>query len=156
MNANLYNTTDYERKRNWTLGENKPNSNPIKPNLQKAKMNINSIITKDYRKKDDFTVRINKPNLVRRRRIAKMNVNAFSQKDYENKTAFRPQKNKPKTNPILSAVGGFPKGQNELKIARRKIRPHLFQQTKKKFWTVSKRTVRIKVMDNLLIYGNFN
>ncbi len=59
MNVNLYNTTDYERKRDWTLGQNKPNSNPIKPNLQKAKMNINSIITKDYRKKDDFTVRIN-------------------------------------------------------------------------------------------------
>ncbi len=37
-------------------------TNPIKPNLQKAKMNINSIITKDYRKKDDFLVRINKPN----------------------------------------------------------------------------------------------
>ncbi len=62
MNANLYNTTDYERKRDWTLSENKPNSNPIKANLRKAKMNINSIITKDYRKKDDFVVRINKPN----------------------------------------------------------------------------------------------
>ncbi len=62
MSENLYNTTDYERKSNWTLGENKPNSNPIKPNLRKAKMNINSIKTKDYRKKDDFVVRINKPN----------------------------------------------------------------------------------------------
>ncbi len=62
MNANLYNTTDYERKRDWTLGENKPNSNPIKPNLQKAKMNVNLTLTKDYRKNDDFTVRINKPN----------------------------------------------------------------------------------------------
>ena len=30
MNVNLYNTTDYENKTNWTLGENKPNSNPIK------------------------------------------------------------------------------------------------------------------------------
>ncbi len=29
MNANLYDTRDYERKCNWTLGENKPNSNPI-------------------------------------------------------------------------------------------------------------------------------
>ena len=57
-----YNTTDYERKRDWTLGESKPNSNPIKPNLRNAQMNINSIITKDYRKKDDFTVRKSKPN----------------------------------------------------------------------------------------------
>ncbi len=62
MNLNPYNTMDYENKSNWTLGENKPNSNPNKPNLRKAKMNINSIITKDYRKKDDFLVRINKPN----------------------------------------------------------------------------------------------
>jgi len=29
MNVNLYNTTDYEYIFNWTLGENKPNSNPI-------------------------------------------------------------------------------------------------------------------------------
>jgi len=29
MNVNPYNTTDYENKSNWTLGENKPNSNPI-------------------------------------------------------------------------------------------------------------------------------
>ncbi len=62
MNVNPYNTTDYENKCNWTLGESKPNSKPIKPNLRKAKMNANSLITKDYRKKDDFVVRINKPN----------------------------------------------------------------------------------------------
>ncbi len=62
MNANLYNTKDYERKRDWTLGQNKPNSNPIKPNLKRAKMNINSLITKGFRKKDGFVVRINKPN----------------------------------------------------------------------------------------------
>ncbi len=63
MNVNPYNTTNYERKHDWTLGENKPNSNPIKHNLQKAKMNVNSFITKDYRKNDTFAVRINKPNL---------------------------------------------------------------------------------------------
>jgi hypothetical protein len=42
--------------------KNKPNSNPIKPNFKKAKMNISLTLTKDYRKKDDFSVRINKPN----------------------------------------------------------------------------------------------
>ncbi|MFZ2147863.1 MAG: hypothetical protein WAV28_11645, partial [Sedimentisphaerales bacterium] len=62
MNVNPYNTRYYENKHNWTLGQNKPNSNPIKATLQKAKMNINSLISKDYRKKDDFLVRINKPN----------------------------------------------------------------------------------------------
>ncbi len=54
----------YENKRDWTLGENKPNSNPNKPNFKRAKMNVNSLITKDYRKYDDFAVRINKPNFV--------------------------------------------------------------------------------------------
>ena len=62
MNVNPYNTTDYENKSNWTLGENEPNTNPIKPNFRKAKMNVSSLITKDYRKKDDFAVRKNKPN----------------------------------------------------------------------------------------------
>ncbi len=66
MNVNLYNRMVYERKRDWTLGENKPNSNPNKPNLRKAQMNVNSITTKDYRKKDDFVVRINKPNFFKR------------------------------------------------------------------------------------------
>ncbi len=53
---------DYENISDWTLGENKPNSNPIKPNFKKAKMNVNSLITKDYRKKDDFAVQKYKPN----------------------------------------------------------------------------------------------
>jgi len=65
MNVNPYNTRDYENKYDWTLGENKPNSNPIKPNFQKAKMNVNLTLTKGYRKKDDFEVRINKPNFVK-------------------------------------------------------------------------------------------
>ncbi len=62
MNVNPYITTDYENKSNWTLGQNKPNSNPIKPNLRKAKMNVNLTLTKVYRKNGDFVVRINKPN----------------------------------------------------------------------------------------------
>ncbi len=62
MNVNTYITKNYENKRNWTIGQSKPNSNPIKPNLQKAKMNVNLTLTKDYIKKDDFSVRINKPN----------------------------------------------------------------------------------------------
>jgi len=34
MNVNIYLQAAYENKSNWTPGENKPNSNPIKPNLQ--------------------------------------------------------------------------------------------------------------------------
>ncbi len=63
MNLNFYSTKDYENKRNWTIGQTKPNSNPIKPNSQKAQMNVNLTLTKDYRKKDNFAVRKNKPNL---------------------------------------------------------------------------------------------
>ncbi len=62
MNVSIFLQMDYENKRNWTIGQNKPNSNPIKPNLKRAQMNINSFITKDYRRNDDFLVRINKPN----------------------------------------------------------------------------------------------
>ncbi len=62
MNVSSVLTSDYENKSNWTLGQNKPNSNPNKANFLKAKMNVNSLITKGYRKKDDFEVRINKPN----------------------------------------------------------------------------------------------
>ena len=62
MNLKFCKQKAYENKSNWTLGQNKPNSNPIKPNLRKAKMNVSSLITKDYRKKDNFAVQKNKPN----------------------------------------------------------------------------------------------
>jgi hypothetical protein len=62
MNVNTYNTTNYENIANWTIGQSKPNSNPIKPNLRKTKMNANVFVTKDYRKNDDFAVQKNKPN----------------------------------------------------------------------------------------------
>ncbi len=62
MNATVFVTMDYENISDWTIGQNKPNSNPNKANFQKAKMNVNLTLTKDYRKKDDFIVRINKPN----------------------------------------------------------------------------------------------
>jgi len=97
----------YENKFNWTLGENKPNSNPIKPNCQKVQMNVNSIIAKDYRKNDDFVVRINKPNSKPISSKAKMSANLFFTKDYENETAHRPKKTNPiqtQLNPVLSAV----------------------------------------------------
>jgi len=96
MNINPYITTDYKNISDWTLGENKPNSNPIKANFQKDKMNIKLYVIEDYRKKDDFTVRINKPNSNPISEKPKTNVNLFTTKDYENKSTFRPEKNKPK------------------------------------------------------------
>jgi len=104
MNVSIFLQMAYENKSNWTLGENKPNSNPIKPNFQKAKMNANSLITKDYRKKGDFAVRKNKPNSNPISEKAKMNVNLYVIKEYENETALRPQKNKPNSNPIQTRI----------------------------------------------------
>jgi hypothetical protein len=106
--VSFFYTTHYENKRNWTLGQNKPNSNPNKPNLRKAKMNVNSLITKDYRKKDDFAVRKNKPNSNPISEKPKMSANVYVIEDYENETAFRPKKTNPKQTQ-------FTKGQNELK-----------------------------------------
>ena len=38
MNVNLYNTTDYENKWQRTLGENEPNTNPIKACPERSRM----------------------------------------------------------------------------------------------------------------------
>jgi len=98
MNLNIYNTTDYENIANWPLGQNKPNSNPNKPNSRKAKMNVNLTLTRDYRKKDDFIVRINKPNFFKCQNERKLNFNKGLQK----KRLFSTPKNKPNSNPIQS------------------------------------------------------
>ncbi len=92
MNVSIFSKIAYENKHNWTLGQNKPNSNPIKPNLRKAKMNVNLTLTKDYRKKDDFVVRINKPNIRNAKNERKLNFN----KGLRKKLCFSVQKNKPK------------------------------------------------------------
>jgi len=59
MNLNSLLTMDYENIANWTLGQSKPNSNPIS---ERPKMNVNLYVIKDYREKDDFAVRKSKPN----------------------------------------------------------------------------------------------
>jgi len=62
MNVTIFSQMAYKNISDRTLGENKPNSNPIKPNCQKGEIHAKCVFTKDYRKKDDFSVRINKPN----------------------------------------------------------------------------------------------
>jgi hypothetical protein len=103
MNVKSYNTADHENIANWTLGENKPNSNPIKPNLRKAKMDVNLYFIEDYRKKDDFSVRINKPNFRNGQNERKLNFNKGLQK----KRFFAAQNTNPiqtQSKPVLSAV----------------------------------------------------
>ena len=51
MNVNPYNTTAYENKSNWTLGENEPKTNPIKPNLPEGKIDANCVVSKDFEEK---------------------------------------------------------------------------------------------------------
>ena len=62
MNVNSVMTMNYEIFVPLAGYKNKPNSNPIKPNCRKGKIDAKYVYTKDYRKKDDFIVRINKPN----------------------------------------------------------------------------------------------
>jgi len=74
-------------------------TNPIKPNFQKAQMNVNSLITKDYRKKDAFAVRKNKPNskpiLTRKPILPRMNVNFCAAGYYDGKPTFAVRKGRP-------------------------------------------------------------
>jgi hypothetical protein len=65
MNVNSLITMNYKNFIPLAGYKNKPNSNPIKPNLPKCKIDAKCGFTKDYRKNDDFSVRINKPNFVK-------------------------------------------------------------------------------------------
>jgi len=38
MNVNIFSQMAYENKSNWTLGQNKPNSNPIKACPERSRM----------------------------------------------------------------------------------------------------------------------
>jgi len=110
MNVNSILTKDYENKWQRRVRKNKPNSNPIKPNLWDAQMNVNSLITKDYRKKDDFAVRKNKPNSKPISEKPKMNVNLCVIKEYENETAFRLEQYKPNQSQFQTRSEFIPKG----------------------------------------------
>ena len=48
MSVNLYITTNYENKRNWTLGENEPNRTQLKPIQSQNEPNSNPIKAKKY------------------------------------------------------------------------------------------------------------
>jgi len=113
MNLNPYNTTAYENKHDWTLGQNKPNSKPIQtqsnPILSAVgglQMNVSISLQMAYENKHNWTLSENKPNsnpikpnLVRRRRIAKIKTSNVITKDYENELLSCPKK-QTQTNPI--------------------------------------------------------
>jgi len=103
MSASAFSQKDYENTSDWTLSQNKPNSNPIKANPRKAKMNVNLSLTKVYRKKDDFVVRINKPNFRNGQNEPKLNFNKGLQK----KRLFSSPKNKPKQTQFQTRLRSF-------------------------------------------------
>jgi len=96
MNLSSFPQNAYENFTPLAGYKNKPNSNPNKPNFQKAKMNINLYFIEHYRKNDDFTVRINKPNFRNGQNERKLNFN----KGLHKKRLFSRPKNKPNSNPI--------------------------------------------------------
>ena len=59
MNVNVFSTKAYENKPDWTLGENKPNSNPIS---ERPKMNASAFSQKGYENETSYRLRKNKPN----------------------------------------------------------------------------------------------
>jgi hypothetical protein len=66
MNVNSFLTNDYENKSDPTLGENKPNSNPNKPNLQNAqnerKLNCDKVLREYLSLRSPKKRTQNKPN----------------------------------------------------------------------------------------------
>ncbi len=114
---------DYEKKSDWTIGENKPNSNPIKSNSLKAQMNVNSFITKDYRKKDDFVVRINKPNSKPISERPKMSVSLYVIEDYENISRRGLRKNKPNQTQFQNTI---PKEREEEKVSGKLLKKQFY------------------------------
>ncbi len=63
MNLTSLITVEYENKSNWTLGENKPNSNPIKANTKPIKANKMPIQTQ-YKPKTN-PIKPNSPSAIR-------------------------------------------------------------------------------------------
>ena len=98
MNVNIFSQMDYENKRNWTIGQNKPNSNRIAESVKLMQtVYLQRIMKKNEAKGYEKT----KPKQTQFPKTQKMNENAFLQKDYENETTIRPQKNKPKQTQFL-------------------------------------------------------
>ena len=73
MNLSILSQKAYENKSNWTLGENKPNSNPI---CEMPKMNVNIYYKREYNKKTAFWRIQNKPNQTQ----FKANTNPITEK----------------------------------------------------------------------------
>jgi len=100
MNVNTLVTMDYENISDWTLGENKPNSNPIKANFFKipneCKLTYNKRLQKKRRFRSPKKQTQFKPNQSQSKPILKrMNVNFCAAGYYESKPTFPVRKGRP-------------------------------------------------------------
>ncbi len=84
---------DYENKSNWTLGQSKPNSNPIS---ERVKLMQSVYLQRIMKKNAALGYEKTKPKQTQFLQRPKMNINIYYTKVYDNVTAFRLQKNKPK------------------------------------------------------------
>jgi hypothetical protein len=109
MNVSPVITREYKNNSNWTLGENKPNSKPIKANLLNAQINVCAVLTRDYENKSNWAICENKANIKPKQsqtkpiyEKAKMNVTSIITKGYENKPRFRAKTEQTQYKPNLS------------------------------------------------------
>jgi hypothetical protein len=88
MNVSIYNTTDYVNKRDWTIGQNKPNQTQSPKSPNECKLNFNKGLQKKrwFRSPKKQTQFLQRP---------KMSAKVYIIEDYENETAFRPKKTNP-------------------------------------------------------------
>ena len=93
----------YENKRDWTIGESKPNSNPIKPNCRKGnnwcKVCIYKALWRKMRLRAIKKQSQNKPNF----RKAQNERNRFFTKGLWKWNRLQAQKNKPKQTQFVAA-----------------------------------------------------
>jgi len=111
MNVNLYNTMNYEKFIPLAGYKNKPNSNPIKPNLRKAQMDVNIYYTNVYENISDWTLGENKPNSNPIQTQSKpilegININFYAKGYYETKPTFAVRKGRP-NNPNVDFTTAF-------------------------------------------------
>jgi hypothetical protein len=112
-----------------------------KPNVKCAQINVNSYMKSKYENLDTWLSGKNKPNQTQFKpktnpisEKPKMSLNTYPTKAYSNKTVIRRKQNKPKQTQFQSH----------------------FNKPKKNLWTDPKRTIKITVLDNLLIHGYFS
>ncbi len=104
MNVNIYYIKEYQNFIPLAGQKNKPNSNPIKPNLVRRRRIANEYnlnYNKGLQKNRGFLSPNKQTQFLQR---PKMNVYLYIIEGYENKTAFRPKKTNPKQTQFSASV----------------------------------------------------